>query len=192
VNFEDVYKRNFALAQKISKSFPGFYLAGGTALMLKHKHRISQDLDFLREESFSFLRLSKKIKKIFQVEKEEIFTDNADFWIEGIKVSFIFFPFENVKLLENIKGIRVASDYDIFLNKIYAAGRRIEPKDPFDFALLYEKYKWDKEKVKKDFEKKFSQQSFEIYLGAILSIQDYPELDEKTKEILKQIREIWT
>lgn len=192
MNPEKIYKRNFELAYKINKSFPEFYLAGGTALFFKHKHRISEVLDFLRKENFSFLRLSNKIKKIFSVEKEEIFTDNADFWISAIKVSFIFFPFENIKPLEIFNGIKVASDYDIFINKIYAGGRRIEPKDPFDFAFLYQKYHWDKEQVKKDFEKKFPGQSFEIYLGAILNIEDYPELDEKTKVILGNVREEWT
>jgi len=192
VKFEEIYKKNLALAKEISKNFPDFYLAGGTALMLKHKHRVSEDLDFLKEKSFSFLRLSKKVREMFKVEKEERFTDNVDFWIKGIKVSFVFFPFKNIEPLENFKGIKIASDYDIFLNKIYAAGRRIEPKDPFDFAFLYKKYRWEKEKVKKDFEKKFPDQDFDIYLGAILNIEDYPDIDEETKKVLREIAKKWT
>lgn len=177
------------LAREIQKHFKNFYLTGGTVLMFKHNHRESEDLDFFSQKEFSFTRLSAKIRKIFNVQKEERFQDNIDFVIDGIKVSFIFFPFENIKPLENFEGIKIDSDYDIFLNKIYAGGRRIEPKDVIDFAFLYEKYKWEKEKIKRDFQKKFPSQSFEIYLGAILSLEDYPELDEKTIQIIEKMRD---
>lgn len=179
------------LVREIQKNFKGFYLAGGTALMLKYSHRISEDIDLFRKEPFSFTRLASKLRKLFKVEREEQFTDNIDFIIEGIKVSFIFFPFENIKPLEVFEEIKMASDYDIFLNKIYSAGRRIESKDVIDFAFLYEKYRWEKEEVKRDFEKKFPNQSFEIYLGAILSIEDYPDLDNKTIKIIDEIKGEW-
>lgn len=116
------------LSREIQKHFKNFYLTGGTALMLKHNHRESEYLDFFSQKEFSFTRLSAKIRKIFNVQKEERFQDNIDFVIDGIKVSFIFFPFENIKPLENFEGIKIDSDYDIFLNKIYAGGRRIESK----------------------------------------------------------------
>lgn len=176
---------------RIQKNFPQFYLAGGTALVMKYKHRISEDLDFFSYKEFSFLRLSKKMNKLFKIEKEERFIDNIDFFIEGLKVSFVFFPFKNIKPLEVNSGIKMASDYDIFLNKIYSAGRRIETKDAIDFAFLYNKYKWNKNELKKDFERKFPNQSFEIYLGAILSIEDYPDLNSHTLKILNEVREKW-
>ena len=179
------------IAKDVQKNFRMFYLAGGTVLMFKYNHRISEDLDFLSEKEFSFLKLSSKLKKILKVEKEEKFTDNIDFFIEGIKTSFIFFPFKNIKPLEDYYGIKIASDYDIFLNKIYSAGRRIETKDVIDFAFLYERHKWGREKVKKDFEVKFQGQSFEIYLGAVLSIEDYPDLDGKSIEILEDLKSKW-
>jgi hypothetical protein len=82
----------------------------------------------------------------------------------------------------------MASDYDIFLDKIYSAGRRIESKDVIDFAFLWKKYKWDKKMVKRAFEKKFPEQSFEIYLGAILSTEDYPGLNPET---IEEVKEKW-
>lgn len=187
MEFERVKK----LAKEIQKNFKNFYLAGGTAIMLKYKHRISEDMDFFSSKAFSFLRLATKVRKLFRVEREERFEDNIDFFIEGLKISFVFFPFKNIKPLENFEGIKMASDYDIFLNKIYSAGRRIESKDVIDFAFLYTKYHWDKKTVKKDFEQKFPDQSFEIYLGAILSVEDYPDLDEKTQKIVQEIRKEW-
>lgn len=179
------------LAKEIQKNFKEFYLGGGTLLMFKYNHRISEDLDFLAENPFSFLKLSSKVRRLFKVDKEEIFTDNIDFIINNIKVSFIFFPFKNINPVENYEGIKVVSDYDIFLNKIYSAGRRIETKDIVDFALLYKKYKWKKEKVKKDFETKFPNQNFDIYLGAVFSVEDYPEIDEKTLKIIEDIKKEW-
>ncbi|HOK57312.1 MAG TPA: nucleotidyl transferase AbiEii/AbiGii toxin family protein [bacterium] len=179
------------LAVEIQKIFKNFYLAGGTVLMFKYNHRISEDLDFLSEKEFSFLRLSSKVRKIFNPEKEERFVDNIDFIIDGIKTSFVFFPFKNINLIEKYEKIKIVSDYDIFLNKIYCSGRRIETKDLIDFAFLYEKYGWEKEKVKKDFEKKFPLQNFEIYLGAILSVEDYPDADTKTLKIIKEVKKRW-
>lgn len=187
-----ICKKMFLLAKKIQENFKEFYLAGGTVLMLKYKHRISVDVDLFNERYFSKRRVSQKIRKVFKVSKEEEGIDNIDFFIEDIKVSFMYFPFKNIEPLERLRGLKITSDYDIFLNKIYAAGRRIEPKDPIDFALLYKKYRWEKEKVKKDFSRKFPGQDFELYLGAILNIEDYPGLDKKTKNVLKEIAKKWT
>jgi len=176
------------LSIKIQNNFKNFYLSGGTILMLKYSHRISYHLDFFSKKEFSFLRLSNKIRKLFEVSNEERYEDNIDFIINNIKVSFIYFPFKNIKPYENFEGIKMSSDYDIFLDKIYLAGRRIENKDVYDFVFLYEKYKWIKEKIKKDFEKKFPNQSFEIYLGAILSIEDYINLDKKIIDSIEKIK----
>ncbi len=142
---------------------------------------------FFNSKPFSFLRLSSKIKKFFHVQKEERGEDNTDFYLDNIRVSFVYFPFKNIKPLEKIKSLKKADDYDIFLNKIYIAGRRIDPKDPFDAAYLYKKYKWDKEKIETDFEKKFPLQSYKIYLGALLSFEDYPELPEWVKKTLGEL-----
>lgn len=173
------------LAQEIQPHFPRFYLAGGTAIMFKYNHRTSDDLDFLSEHAFSVHRLIAKVRKLFPVESYEVPGDNVDFKIEGIRVSFVFFPFKNVEKVGRFKGIRIASDYDIFLNKIYAAGRRIDWRDPYDAAYLLRIHRWTREQVKQDFERKFPSQSFEIYLGALLSFEDYPELPEWAKVVLK-------
>ena len=52
------------------------------------------------------------------------------------------------------------------------------------WIFLLKKYNWQKEIVKRDFTRKFPDQSFEIYLGAILKFEDYPEIDEWGKDIL--------
>ena len=84
-------EKMFEMALDIQKNFKSFYLAGGTAIMFKYNHRISNDLDFFSCKPFSFRRVSCKIRKLFSIEREEEFTDNIDFFIRGIKVSFVFF-----------------------------------------------------------------------------------------------------
>ncbi len=192
MKINEIVDRMIELGREIQRVFPRFYLAGGTALMIKYKHRISEDMDFLSERFFSKMRLLQKFKRFFQMEKVEIGEDNIDFFTQGIKISFVYFPFKNVKRLVKYEGLKMASDYDIFLNKIYAAGRRIEPKDIYDIAFLYERYKWVKEKVKMDFEKKFYGQSFEIFLGAVFSLEDYPALDENARKIIERMIKEWT
>jgi hypothetical protein len=182
-------KEIFELALKIQKIFKSFYLAGATAITFKYNHRQSFDLDFFNYNEFSYNRISKKIRQHFKVTDEQRLADNIDFYIHDIRVSFVFFPFKNIKRLQNVQGLKVASDYDLFLNKIYSAGRRVEPKDPYDAAFLYKIHKWKKDDVKKDFEKKFPDQSFEIYIGALLSFEDYGEIEDWVKETLLELIE---
>jgi predicted nucleotidyltransferase component of viral defense system len=175
------------LALQIQSLFKEFYLAGGTAIMFKYEHRTSIDLDFFRSRAFSYNTVAQTMRKKFEVTAEERMSDNIDFFVEGKRISFVFFPFWNVQPLREIKGLRAASDYDIFLNKIYSAGRRVTPKDPFDAAYLYHLNKWPKRAIKRDFERKFPDQSYELYLGALLSFEDYPGIDAKTRRILSKL-----
>jgi len=131
--------------------------------------------------------VSYKIRKLFEIENEEEFTDNIDFFFNGIKVSFVFFPFRNVGKNEYFQNLLVASDYDLFLNKVYVAGKRIDEKDPFDAAFLYRKYGWDRKQIKEDFEIKFPGQSYEIFLGALLNFEDYGKLPGWVKKSLETL-----
>jgi len=177
------------LARMVQENIRGFTLGGGTAIMFKYDHRKSIDLDFFKEKPFSFNRLAVKMRSLFAVEHVEMRTDNLDIFIEGTKVSFVFFPFTPVNKPEQIAHIRTFSDFDLFLNKVYAAGRRIEPKDPYDAAWLLAQHAWKVEDIKQGFERKFPDQSFEIYLGALLSFKDYGELDDWVKDRLLELKD---
>ena len=177
-------ERMLNLAREVQKHFRYFYLAGGTAIMFRYNHRKSDDLDFLTSRVFSVNRLIDRVRKFFTVESYEVPGDNVDFVIDGIKVSFVFFPFKNLRTVKKFRGIRIPDDYDLFLNKIYVAGRRVDWKDPFDAAYLLRLHQWKYPDVKKDFETKFPSQSFEIYFGAILSFDEYPSLPDWVKDVL--------
>jgi len=100
----------------VQKHFPDFYLTGETALMLKHNHRESKDLDFFAPD-FSLHRMASRIARRLPVEKVWIEGDSVNCTINGVKVSFVCFPFENAEPLEKWGQLKMASDLDIFLNK---------------------------------------------------------------------------
>ncbi len=175
------------MAKKVQKVFPRFCLGGGTAIMLKHNHRISADLDFFCDEPFSFNHALAKAGKHLKVDGFNHRGDNLDLYIEGIKVSLILFPFSNLMPVVKTFGITMMDDYDIFLNKVYAAGRRVVWKDPYDAAFLWKLHKWPVSIMKADFERKFPGQSWEIFLGALLDIDSYPELSDETVAVLREL-----
>ncbi len=84
------------LAQQIQPNFRQFYLAGGTALMFRYNHRISEALDSLSEKPFSSNRLIAKVRKLFTVEYYEIPGDNVDFVIDGGKSLLCIFPIQKI------------------------------------------------------------------------------------------------
>jgi len=168
--------RLLQLALSVQQLFDDIYLGGGTAIMFKHHHRISDDIDFLCPRQYHSEELTTTLEKHFKIEQRNIFPINVDFIIEKIKVSFVYFPSLNIDPLEKLKELKVASDYDLFLNKILTAAKRIEIKDIFDAAFLYRKYQWDGYKIKRDFEKKFTYENFEFCLGALLSFKDYEKI----------------
>ncbi len=152
--------------------------------MLKYDHRTSKDFDFFCSRAFSYNKIAVTLRKHFAVNKEERMNDNIDFFVGNRKISFVYFPFKNILRLQDHRGLKMASDYDIFLNKIYTAGRRISPKDPFDAAFLLKQHTWPAKTIKKDFERKFPDQSYEIYLGALLNFDDYPKIETWVQKTL--------
>ncbi len=188
---EKMFNEMKSLAQGIGGIFKSFYLAGGTSIMFKYRHRMSTDLDFFNYKEFSKRRLIKKVKDLFPVQKVEEGIDDVSFIINGIRVTFVYFPFKNIKRTEKLDGIRIAHDYDLLLNKIYVAGRRIDPKDPYDFVYLYDhgKVPRDWNTIKADFERKFPYQSFEVFMGALLNVEDYPKLPKDVRDRLRRINE---
>ena len=156
------------VARLVQSRFPKFYLAGGTAIMLKHRHRLSTDLDFFHPD-FSTSRMLYRIRKTFGVSDAAVVGDSVVFTYSGIKTSFICFPFENVAPCEEHNGIVMASDLDLLLNKLYSIGRRIEWRDYYDFAFLLRIHRYNLKELKELFERKFSQ-DFELFAKAASSI----------------------
>jgi len=114
------------------------YLGGGTALMLKYKHRISYDLDFFCFKSIELERVLREIAFSLPI--------NFDFSLEfpiliisnrRYTTKIEIHIRKNTKLLgwETILGIKKLSDLDILLEKIYFIERKKET-DIFDIRFL--------------------------------------------------------
>jgi hypothetical protein len=186
----EIKERLLSLAREIQAVVPGLYLAGGTAIMIKHEHRISTDLDLFTEKG-GLSGIESRVRRRFGSEIERIVHfpggDNVDLFVRGIKASFVRFPFPNVEPPEMMGGVKLASDRDLLLNKIYVAGRRVEAKDPTDIACLLDCHRdWSRKSIRADFRTKFKDEKFEIYLAAAMAFDDYPGLDRAVRSILER------
>lgn len=119
-----------------------FYLSGGTALALHLTHRTSVDLDFFTRNPVRQIQSSiieRQCSKIFGESAVRIVVKEVDqLWleIEGIKVTFLAYPFSRVSSLHIEDGIAVASIRDIAVQKAYVIGRRATARDYVDMAFI--------------------------------------------------------
>jgi len=134
------------------------FLGGGTALMLKYKHRLSYDLDFF---VFKEIDLGEVLRELafslpynfdFAIEFPILIVSNRRF---STKIEI--HKRNNVKLLgyEEIFGIKKMSDLDILLEKIYFIERNKEA-DIFDIKFLLDKLRISEEEIVKKLVEKFS------------------------------------
>jgi predicted nucleotidyltransferase component of viral defense system len=153
-----------------------FYLAGGTGLALKLRHRISLDLDFFTKEDIDTKILIQKIKNLgrFSVEKESESTLIGIF--EGTRITFLKYDYPLLFPLKEFEGIEVADERDIGCMKISAISSRGTKKDFIDLYFLCQKIISLKELLKL-FKKKYK--SVDYNLMHILKSLVYFEDAEK-------------
>ena len=120
----------------------GFYLAGGTALALQIKHRISIDLDFFTNTPIKKTLLSKIEEKFKSTPSVLVNTKNElTMLIEGVKITFLYYPFSLKERLVETNIVPLASVRDIASMKAYAMGRRRSLKDYVDlYNVLSNKF----------------------------------------------------
>ncbi len=143
------------------------YLGGGTALMLKYKHRESYDLDFFAFEPVDLDKILREIafslssKYDFAIKYPTLEISNREFTTK-IEVHKRI----GVKLLgyEDLLGIKKLSDLDILLEKIYFIERGKE-EDLTDIKLLLKKLNINWEEIIKKLVEKFGiSKSYAEYL----------------------------
>ncbi|MHB1629827.1 MAG: nucleotidyl transferase AbiEii/AbiGii toxin family protein [Bacilli bacterium] len=119
-----------------------FYLSGGTALALQLGHRVSIDLDFFSQRPSSKIEPQKIIaalKKYFPQSEMPISYRSVDqVWLEidGIKVTFLAYPFARKHPFVDADGIPLAGVRDIALQKAFSVGRRAAARDYVDLAWI--------------------------------------------------------
>lgn len=118
--------------------FPGFYLAGGTALALQIGHRISVDFDLFQAEAITPL-LFPRVERAFPFPAIPLVnnSDELTVSVNGVKVTFLHYPFPVLDPFEIYDGVPLLSVREIAATKAYTIGRRGSYKDYVDlyFAL---------------------------------------------------------
>jgi hypothetical protein len=115
-----------------------FYLAGGTALALRHGHRRSIDFDFFRSDAFDTDALNRLLALTFD-EFSNLPGDADTLYalLSGVTTSFFHYPYSSLESpIKSGPGLRLASDRDIAAMKIEAVARRGSRKDFVDLRIL--------------------------------------------------------
>lgn len=123
------------------KNFPGYYLAGGTALALQIGHRVSVDFDFFSKTEIP-PPLLLKVEKAFKNFKREIIVNNSEqltVKLNGTNLTFVKYPFPLVFKLKEYHGVKMLSVEEIAATKAYVLGRRATMKDYVDLYFILKK-----------------------------------------------------
>jgi len=118
-----------------------FYLAGGSGLALQIGHRLSEDLDFFRQETFDTQRLSRlledqggNLRYILQ-EQHTLIVEYED-----VHLSFFQYGVPLIFPVLMVMGIPVADWRDIVAEKFKTLSQRGSKKDFYDFYDFYDLY----------------------------------------------------
>src|SRR3989344_5703114 len=171
--------------------FEVFYLVGGTALALQIGHRISVDFDFFSFEPLPD-SLLQKIKRVFenrQISVTYSAPEQLNLIIDGVKVTFFSYFYQNIYPLVQYKGINIASVAEIALMKAFSIGKRLSYKDYIDwYFLLRDKHVSLKEVIKDAQEKFGSDFNDRLFLGQLVSMEEVPtqKIDFLKDEVSKE------
>lgn len=118
--------------------FPGFYLAGGTALALQIGHRISVDFDLFANNAIERSQL-QRVRKVFAQSEIAALINNSDeltLLVDGVKITFLRYPFPPDDAFVVRQGMSLLSIRDIAITKAYTIGRRGSYKDYIDLYFI--------------------------------------------------------
>ena len=162
------------------RSFPDFYLAGGTGLALQLGHRISVDFDFFWEKDIP-KALLQKVRKVFEGSKVEVVVSHSEqltVAIGGINISFVRYPFSVILKFINYRGIKILPALEIAAMKAYALGRRATLKDYVDLYFVLKKKIGKLEEIIKISEKKYGKEfSPRLFLEQLIYSKDIEEME---------------
>ena len=137
-------KERYKLLKNITEkvSISNYYMIGGTALSLQLGLRESYDFDFCVPENFNNEVLIEELKTLGNVEIKQNQKGTCDVIINGVQVSFFYFPNKVIKEFINVEempNLKIASILDIAVMKIVAIGGRGAKKDFFDLYNILTK-----------------------------------------------------
>jgi len=155
-----------------------FYLTGGSALSAFYlNHRISKDLDFFSEKEEvnpkvieAFLRKIFSRLNIVKIERSQflglfsyhlIYSDK-----EKLKVDFNYYPFPLIEKGKNYKGLKIASIYDIAVDKLHTIFMRPRGRDYVDLYFILKEMDYSLERLILDAKAKFDWDVDKLNLAA--------------------------
>lgn len=162
------------------KNFPGFYLAGGTALAIQLGHRRSIDFDLFSNKKIP-ADLLKKVERIFAGWRVKILVNNSDeltVTADDIKVTFLFYPFPVLLQLKEFQGIKLLAAKEIAATKAYTIGRRGSFKDYVDLYFILNEKVSNLEEIIKMAGKKYAENfNARLFLEQLVYLKDVEDVD---------------
>ena len=116
------------------------YLAGGTGLALHLGHRRSHDLDFFSRDAIDTEALTRRMKSLagFALAAEAQGTLHVT--IQGVKVSFLAYPYPVLFPFVAFQSVNVADPRDIACMKLSAIASRGTKRDFIDLYMTSKQY----------------------------------------------------
>lgn len=111
-------------------------LVGGTALALQLGHRKSIDLDMFGSIEATSEEIQDACRNVGELEISKTSKNINIYWVDGIKVDCVNYPYEWLEECKVLDGLRLASVNDIAAMKISAIINRGTKKDFIDLHFL--------------------------------------------------------
>ncbi len=158
----------------------GFYLTGGTALAIRHAHRVSEDFDFFSYPDAGDFASMAFLKKL-QALKGDMLTYQANTvkaLINKVHCSWFTYPYKLLTPPEKVtiegKHLDIATDEDIAASKVIAICQRGAKKDFFDLHFLMKIHDLDLNDIFSLIQEKYSLDDtwFAIPMKALIYFED--------------------
>lgn len=172
LHYETIIPETHSLLEKLSTLpvLEDARLVGGTALALQLGHRTSVDLDFFGRINADSEDLRDILREVGRVEVASVSKNINIFWIDGVKVDMVNYPYPWLDLPIVEDGVRLASLNDIAAMKISAIVNRGTKKDFIDLYTLLQHFALDE--ILDMYSRKYSDGSLFIVMKSLTYFDD--------------------
>lgn len=172
LHYETIIPETHSLLEKLSALpvLEDARLVGGTALALQLGHRTSVDLDFFGRINADSEELRDILREVGRVEVASVSKNINIFWINGVKVDMVNYPYPWLDLPIVEDGVRLASLNDIAAMKISAIVNRGTKKDFIDLYTLLQHFALDE--ILDMYSRKYSDGSLFIVMKSLTYFDD--------------------
>jgi len=105
-------------------------------LSLQLSHRESEDLDFITKTSFNPQLLQQKLSQYGELNNIMVEEGTLNVFIDGIKLQFLYYPYNLLEAFIPWNGINLSSVIDIACTKLITISMRGSKKDFIDLYII--------------------------------------------------------